>query len=148
MLGPSGRLEGAPVPAARNAGGNVAGLAQRSSESFLRVLILQRIEGLGRSLFDRSLDGFVLGVDLALDLGQALRARFLPTLVGNVAEIASTRLDALGMEASILVERNVVRGVRRAEDVTTVAAVMTAQEEAERRAASRRVAVGRRRVRL
>lgn len=148
MWKPWVRLEGAPVPSTGDAGSDIATLAESGSKSLLRVLVLKRVDGLGRCLLSGRLDGLVLGVDLALDPVQALRAGFFPALVGNPTEVAGPRLDALGMEARILVERDAVGSVRRAEDVATVATVMTAQEETERRAAGRRVAVGRSRVRL
>lgn len=81
----------------------------------------------------------VLGVNGALDLAQAVGASLLPALVGTPAEITSAREDSVWVEAGILVERHEVRGVVVAEDMATMATVMSAGEEAKGRAASWRV---------
>lgn len=90
----------------------------------------------------------MLRVDELLDLGQALSATLFPALVGVPAEVAGARGYAVRVEAGVLVEGDHVRGVRGAEDVAAVTAVVTAQEEAKGGATGGGVAVGGGRVRL
>lgn len=59
------------------------------------------------------------------------------------AEITCARRDTVRVEPSILVERDEVRSVRGAKDMTTVTAVVSTQEETERGAAGGGVAIGR-----
>ena len=135
------RLEGAPVPAARDAGGNLGALTQHRSEclpGFFLDVVHMLCGLLGRFL---SLD--VLCLDQGLDLVETLAARLLPALEGMPAQVTGPRGDAFGVEASILVERDDMGSVRRTEDMTAVAAVMATKEETERGAACGRVTVGR-----
>lgn len=64
------------------------------------------------------------------------------------AEITCARGDTVRVKTGVLVERDEVRGVRGAKDMTTVTAVVSSQEETERGAASGGVAIGRRLVGL
>lgn len=89
-----------------------------------------------------------LGVNGVLDLAQTVGASLLPALVGAPAEVTGAGGDALGVKAGILVEGDDVRGVRGAEDMTAVAAVVTAQEETKGGTAGGRVTARRGRVRL
>ena len=90
----------------------------------------------------------MLCIQDALNLVQPLGARLLPAGKGMPAEITGARGHTVRVEASILVERNKVRSVRGAEDVTTVTTVVSTQEQTKGGAAGGRVAVGRSRVRL
>jgi hypothetical protein len=56
-------------------------------------------------------------------------------LVSAPAEIAGARRNSFGVEASILIKRHHMGSVRGAEHMSAVAAMVTTQEEAERRAA-------------
>lgn len=76
-----------------------------------------------------------LAVDRVLDLAQAVGPGFLPPLVGAPAEVACPRGDTLRVETSILVQRDNMGGVGGTEDMAAVAAVVTAQEDTEGRAA-------------
>lgn len=135
------RLEGAPVPAPRDAGSNLSALAQHRSECLPRFLV-DVVHVLG-GLLGHFLSLRVLCVDLGLDLVKTLAARLLPALEGKPTQVACPRGDAFRVEASILVERHDVGSVRRAEDMTAVAAVMATKEETERGAACGRVTAGR-----
>lgn len=125
--------KGAPVPVTRNRGSNLSGLWVR-----LRVLMV-----LGGRYRDAN-----LGVHIVLNLIQALRASLLPALMGTPAEITGPRWHTIWVESGVLIQWNKVRGVGGAEDVATVTTVVTTKENAERRATSRGIAIGRGRVSL
>lgn len=59
------------------------------------------------------------------------------------AEITCARRDTIRVKTGVLVKRDEVRSVRGAKDMTTVTAVVSTQEETERGAAGRGVAIGR-----
>lgn len=84
----------------------------------------------------------MLGIEHALDLVQALIAGFFPSVVGMPAEITCAGRDTIRVKTGVLVERDEVRRVRGAKDMTAVTAVVTTQEETERGAAGGRVAIG------
>lgn len=90
----------------------------------------------------------MLCIQDALNLVQTFSARLLPAREGVPAEITGARGHTVRVETSILVERNEVRSVRGAEDMTTVTTVVSTQEQTKGGAAGGRVAVGRSRVRL
>ena len=137
----SSQLEGAPVPAPRDAGSNLSALTQHSSECLSGFLV--DVIHMLRGLLGHFLGLDVLCLDQGLDLVETLATRLLPALEGKPAQVARTRGDAFGVEASLLIERDDVGSVRRAEDMTAVAAVMATEEETKRRAACGRVTVGR-----
>lgn len=143
-------LEGAPVPATRNAGGNLGALGQHSGQGGLRILVRRDIRAVGGGIiiFIVTVRGSALGVEQALDLAEAFRTRLLPALVGAPAKVACAGGNSIRVEASILIKRDDMRSVGGAEDVAAMATVVTAKEETERGAAGRRVAVGGSRVRL
>lgn len=147
-------LEGAPIPAAGDTGSNLGDLALGAIEySVHSAALLRGFGGLSRgsSVIGVGIDGsgaLLLGIENALDLVQALAASFFPALVGAPAQIAGPRRNTFGVESSILIERDQMGGVRGAEHMATVAAVMAAEEEAERRAAGRTIAAGRHGIRL
>lgn len=85
----------------------------------------------------------MLGIDDALNLGEAFAASLLPAVEGVPAEITRARRNAVGVETGVLVERDEVRRVRGTENMTTVATVVSTQEDSKRRATGGRVAVGR-----
>lgn len=71
-----------------------------------------------------------------------------PLLEVGIAVLASAALDALRVEASVLVKRDLVLRVAGAEDVTTATAVVAAGHEGEADVAGGAVAFGRGRVGL
>lgn len=89
-----------------------------------------------------------LGIDQALNLAETTGTRLFPALVCTPAEVACARQDTVGMETGILVERDEMGGMRRTKDVTTMATMMTTQEETKGGATGRGIAVGRSRVGL
>lgn len=136
------RLKGAPIPVTGNTGSNLGilteiGLESRSARALTGLEILGGLRVL-----------IALGVDGALNLVQAVGTSLLPALESTPAEVTGSGENTLGVEAGILVERHKMRGVVVAEDVTAVAAVMTAGEEAEGRAASGRITARRSSVSL
>ena len=68
--------------------------------------------------------------------------------VSTPAQVASPRGNSFGVETRILVKGNNMGGVRGAEDMAAVAAVVATQEDTKGGTAGGRVAVGRSRVRL
>lgn len=112
------RLEGTPVPVARNGGSDLAGLAH----SGLGTLC---IHALGNGHAN------LLSIDGVLDLAQTVGAVLFPALVGAPAQIAGTGGDTIGVEASILIKGNEVRCVGGAEDMTAVTTVVATQKDAE-----------------
>lgn len=144
------KLKSAPVPATRDAGSDLGALGQHSGQGGLRILVRRDIRAVGGGIvfFIVTVGGSALSIEQALDLAQTLRARFLPALVGAPAEVACTGGNSIGVEASILIERDDMRSVGRAEDMAAMATVVAAKEETERGAAGGRVAVGGSRVRL
>jgi hypothetical protein len=122
-------------------------LTQHRSECLLRLFVGNIVDVLGGLL--GNLDSLAaLCIEQALDPGQALGARLFPALVSVPAKVASTGFNSFRVKAGILVERDDMGSVRGAEHMTAVAAVMAAQEEAERRTTGGRITVGRGRVRL
>jgi hypothetical protein len=111
------KLESAPVPVAADGLSNTAhGLL------ILRCLVGGYTDGLGEH-------GLV-----AVSASDAVGARgtsSAPCTVVGPAVIASTLKSTLGVEASLLVERDSMRAVAAAEDVSTATAVMTAVENGE-----------------
>lgn len=136
------RLEGAPVPIARDAGGHVGGLVEVGLQT-ARILAILQVLGVLGGLAIR-----VLVVNRGLDLAQLVGASLFPALIGAPAKVASPRRDALRMEPGLLIERNDVGGVRGAKDMAAVAAVVAAQEDTEGRTAGGGVTARRSRVRL
>lgn len=130
-------LKGAPVPVARDTGSDIRGLAEvgleGSAAGLLAVLHVLRVG----ALVDAA------GVDVVLDLVQTVGAGLLPARVGAPAKVASTRGNTVGVEASLLVEGNVVGSVGGAENMTAVTAVVATQKDAERRATGRGITVRR-----
>lgn len=112
--------EGAPVPITRHRGSNIGALGQ------------VRLEDCTGGLLSCIGNGSLLGIDGTLDLAQTMGARLLPALVGAPAEIAGTGENAVRVKLGLLVEGNSVGGVRRAENMTAMTAVMAAEEEPER----------------
>lgn len=117
------RLKRAPVPAARNTGRNLAALCDRRRQSRLGVFVLRDIGGI--RVDRRQRGSCMLSVNRILDLVQTLGAGFLPAVEDVPAEIAGARRNTLGMETGILVERNEVRRVRGAENMTAVTTVVS-----------------------
>lgn len=134
-------LKGTPVPVARHAGGNVGLAAQGLGQRAPRAVVPRQVRGVrhegGRGGVAVPLH---LRVQLVLDDAEALEAGLVPAQVGAVALVAGARGHAVRVEARVLVERHEVGGVRSAEDVAAVAAVVPPQEEAEEGAAGGRVA--------
>lgn len=143
-------LESAPVPATRDAGGDLGALGQHSGQGRLRILVRRDIRAVGGGIvfFIVTVRGSALSIEQALDLAQALGTRLLPALVGAPAEVACAGGYSIGVEASILIKRDDMRSVGGAEDMAAMATVVATKKETERGAAGRRVAVGGSRVRL
>ena len=80
--------------------------------------------------------------NLTLDLVEAVGAGLVPASEGTPAELAGTRLDAVGVEVGVLIERDGVGGVGGAENVPAMPAVVATQEHAEGGAAAGGVAGG------
>lgn len=137
------RSESAPVPVARHASSDLGGLAQIGLEGSA-ARFLAGVESFRGLVFT----AMGLGVNGVLDLAQTVGASLLPALVGAPAEVAGAGGDALGVEAGILVKGDDMRGVRGAEDMTAVAAVVTTQEKTKGGTAGGRVTARRSRVRL
>lgn len=139
--GPHGS-EGAPVPVAGHAGsdfGRLAGIALGIQGARLALRVAGSSDLLRAAL---------LRIDGILDFAQAVGAGLFPAPVGAPAEITGPRGNTLGVEAGLLVKRDEVGGVRGAEDVAAVTAVVAAQKEAKGGTASGRITVGGCRVRL
>lgn len=117
------RLEGAPVPSTTDT------LCDRADRLLTGVAI---------SILAWYTDGLSRGSLVAAFAGDAVVAgvaALTPGAVVGVAEITRSLEGTLGVEASLLVERDSVWSVATAEDVSTTAAVMTTCEECERRRA-------------
>ena len=112
------KLKGAPIPVAADGLGNAAdGLL------FLRGLVLA---GNADGLSEHGL--------VAVSASDTVGARgtnSAPCTVVGPAVIASTLKSTLGVEAGLLVERDSVRAVAAAEDVSAATAVMTTVEDGE-----------------
>lgn len=128
-------LESAPVPTTRDTGSNLAGLAW----GVRRLLTSVGQRGIHRARTSGTLVVFVLRVDLVLDLVEAVGTSFIPTLVSAPAEIASPRENTFWVKSCFLVERNHVRSMGGAKDVTAMAAVMATEEETKGGTTSGRV---------
>lgn len=86
------------------------------------------------SLVERNTDGHggSLGAVSARDTVGARASAHAPGAIIRVARVARPLRSTLGMEASLLVERNSVRSVRAAKDVAAATAVVTTSEEGKR----------------
>jgi hypothetical protein len=104
-----GRLEGAPIPAPRDTGGN---LLTRGCRRGLATICYRGIKRIGRGAPARAVCLIILSVDLVLDLVESVGASLFPALVGTPAEVAGSRRNALWVEARSLVEGNHVGSVR------------------------------------
>lgn len=126
------QLESAPVPIAGNAGRNLSRLTEVGLESSTADLFT-----CGKVFSVLGLTFAVLRIQGILDLAQAVGASLFPTLVCAPAEVTGSRRDTIGVETSMLVKGNHVRGVRRAKDVAAMTAMVATQEETKRRATGR-----------
>jgi hypothetical protein len=123
------KLKSAPVPVAANGLGNTAD----------RLLVLRCLVLCGNT------DGLSKHGLVAVSAGNAVGARgtsSAPSAVIGPAVIASTLKSTLGVEASFLIERNSMRAVAAAEDISTATAVVTAVEDGEGTSACGRLALG------
>jgi hypothetical protein len=109
------KLKSAPVPVAADGLSNTAE----------RLLILRCLV-LGGNTDGLSEHGLV-AVSASNTVGARGTSSAPPAVVGP-AVIAGTLKCAFGMEASLLIERDGMRAVAAAEDISTAAAVMTAVE--------------------
>ena len=97
--------------------------------------------GSGRST--GGVDGvFDVRGNLPFELVEAVVPGLVPAFECMPAELTGARFNTIGMKAGFLVERDGVWCVRGAEDMTTVATVVAAQEDAKGGATGGRVAVG------
>lgn len=128
------KLKGAPVPVAANGLSNAA-----DRLLFLRDPLVGNTDGLSEH-------GLV-----AVSAGDTVGARgtdSTPCTVVGPAVIAGTLESTLGMEAGFLIERDSMRAVAAAEDVSTATAVMTTVQDGEGTSACGGLALGSGAVRL
>lgn len=135
MLGDASLSEGAPIPLLRRLRHHLHLLPLLPSNHPRRTRISGRLTGRRRGPASRA-------------RAATMASCLAPLLEVRVAVLASTALDALRVEACVLVERDLALRVAGAEDVTAAAAVVTAGEEAEGDGAGGVVAFGRRGVGL